>query len=701
MIARRFPRLARFSQGSRAFVIAMAMAACQDQAGDPGAEGPGIPEVGGGVNLPPIGDGSDRGEPGTHSNGGPTEARNGGDTPRPERANRLDARSAAAELARVRTLLDSEAAATETALKALLAEPLAGDALFAADVAARYQQSGGRPIFARDGVLSASADTLVEALLAAPAHALPAKFHDVASLEAALKAFAEARVSVERLATSDDPTERAWWELVTGPKGKDEAAIAAGLQLGADIDGAAMVDRIRKRSESLAKAERARAEALGKLDRLLVERLHRFAFDMRFARRAHPFRADRSDTEGLVRVRKDFDAWMAPFFTADGVDVAALIKAATPAHPDYARTIAAYAHYQQLAERFPQHLELDKDVEKLRRGKSGPAVRKLAERLKQEGYYEGELEEKFGPALEAAVIAYQQTHQLKDSGEVDRIMRQSMNRTFAERAAQLALSLQRLRESDLHQGQWRFGDTRVRGRVNIPAFEAYFFVDGQEVRRHRVVVGNNTTESDAKTGKRGKLNQTRLFSAEMATVVLNPTWNVPRRIKEQELDLLLLEEPDYYAKNNFEVKVMPDGTEMVVQQPGPGNALGLVKFLFPNEYAIYMHDTPSKKLFGRPVRAFSHGCMRTENPLDLARWMLVDLTGRLTNEKFDEVLESRTETQFALNPKIPMSTDYVTTGFDDRGRVVFYADVYGFDKDLEDGKTPYRADKEHPNTVIF
>jgi murein L,D-transpeptidase YcbB/YkuD len=231
--------------------------------------------------------------------------------------------------------------------------------------------------------------------------------------------------------------------------------------------------------------------------------------------------------------------------------------------------------------------------------------------------------------------------------------------------------------------------------------EARFFLGTELARRHRVVVGNNDTETDAETGKRGKLNQTRLFTAEMQTVVLNPVWNVPRRIKEQELDLLLMDEPDYYEKHGFKIEVNADGSERVVQQPGPGNALGLAKFLFPNQFAIYMHDTPKKNLFDRPVRAFSHGCMRTHNPLDLARWILVDVDKELTNEQFDAVLEAREERHFAIRPRIPITIDYVTTTIDEAGRINFLSDVYGFDKEFFEGRVPLTPDKDFPLTVIF
>jgi murein L,D-transpeptidase YcbB/YkuD len=93
--------------------------------------------------------------------------------------------------------------------------------------------------------------------------------------------------------------------------------------------------------------------------------------------------------------------------------------------------------------------------------------------------------------------------------------------------------------------------------------------------------------------------------------------------------------------------------------------------------------------------------MRTESPVDLARWILVEVDKEMTNEEFDAILAKREERHFALNPKIPISTDYVTTTIDEQGRIVFLADVYGFDKDYFDGKTPYKADKDFPMTIIF
>ena len=620
-----------------------------------------------------------------------------------------DPKAAAPELPKAGGSLAAQVASFHRALGAggaapSDAQPFPDDTPFRDVVTTRAAALEGRLLFFAEGGLTPLGERFLSLYRQVDTQGFDPVKLDVPGLEAAVKAWTEAREAAGRgLGEGATPARKALLDVILTTHGQDEAAIEAALgKAGLDEEAAGEgLEALRRRFAALGDTRRAAAEAMVAADRAMLARLVRYAFEMRFARWAHPFTADKDLATARKRVGGELGAWLERFLKADGLDLDGLLEAATPQHPDYPRTVEALARYRGLAARHATHLELGKEVEKLRRGKSGPAVSKLAERLKQEGYLDSDIGEKFDAALESAVLAYQQTHQIKDSGEVDKIMRQSLNRTFAERAAQLALSLQRLRESDLHQGEARFGESQMRIRVNLPAFEATFFTGREESRRHRVIIGNNTTEGDVRSGKRGKMNHTRLFSAEMSTVVLNPTWNVPRRIKEQELDLLLLEEPDYYAKHNFEVKVLPDGSEVVVQQPGTGNALGVVKFLFPNDYSIYMHDTPSKNLFSRPVRAFSHGCMRTENPVELARWLLIEVTGRLTTEKFDEILESRKESAFALESKIPISTDYVNTGFDPEGRLVFYSDVYGYDRDWAEGKTPYAADADHPNTLVF
>ncbi|PKN54889.1 MAG: hypothetical protein CVU56_24185 [Deltaproteobacteria bacterium HGW-Deltaproteobacteria-14] len=566
-----------------------------------------------------------------------------------------------------------------------------------------YEGREYRPFFSDGAQLTESGDKLLEALYAVEDHGLEPEPYDLPALRATVKAFSDRALGYQEALTI--PAEsKAAWDFVTAQKKRlplDDAALAAAAAA-ADYsdDDVAVLDRVQAHLDAIFTARAGLNVALRDLDIALASRCFRYIYDMRFSRRAHPFFADESDGAGVERTAVDV---YATFEKTDFNDIGPSLGALVPKIPEYSTLMAGLARYRRFAAEHPEHIELPSKVERLKardKPKADDLVKQLQERLAQEEYWDGPIDGKFGPDLEAAIKFYQETHQLKDAGRIDRITRISLNTTFAERARQIALALRRDRESDLHQGEFPLGTTTLRGRVNIPAFQATFFKDGVVARQHNVIVGNNNIEVDEQSGKRGHFNQTRMFSALMATVVLNPTWKVPRRIKEQELDEKLMDEPDFYEKHNYEVKTLSDGTEQVTQLPGPGNALGLVKFLFPNQFSIYMHDTPNKRLFKRPVRAFSHGCMRTEDPLDLARWLLVD-QGDWTAERFDEVLASRQEYGVALKEKVPMSIDYSTVGVHPSGRLMFYADIYRYDRDYFDGKTPYRADRDFYQTVML
>lgn len=640
------------------------------------------------------------GEGGTHAGA----AAGGAERAEPEAGAAADgAASFGAELARLYEAWAGEERALVEDFGRVLQAAIAKEGVFAGRLEAIYAARGRQPVMSRDGVLVEDADALVSALEGVETHGLDAGPYELERLAGLLQDFSKRRLEADAAGGPQEDAEL--WKLVLAER--PVAVPADAVMLGERARERGFGDRdllrlseLRKRLSVLLAGRKAMNATLAELDAFLLGKLHRWVFDMRFAKKAHPFLADRSDAEALKRVGPELDKAMAIDLSQKGA-IAELVASVVPRFPDYGPTREALARYRDYAAKYPEHLELPKEVEKLGPGKAGELVKKLEERLIQEEYLTGPASGKWSAELEEAISEYQETHQMKPTGKVDKLTRTSMNKPFIDRARAIALSLQRYRESDLHQSAFRFGETPLRARVNIPAMEARFYVGTELARRHRVVVGNNDTDTEASSGKKGKLNQTRLLTAEMQTVVLNPVWNVPKRIKEQELDLLLMDEPDYYEKHNFKVELNPDGTERVVQQPGPGNALGLVKFLFPNQFSIYMHDTPKKKLFERPVRAFSHGCMRTENPLDLARWLLVEVDKEMTNEEFDEVLAAREERHFALNPRVPISTDYVTTTIDEEGRINFLADVYGFDRDYFEGKTPYKNDKDLPMTIIF
>ena len=216
--------------------------------------------------------------------------------------------------------------------------------------------------------------------------------------------------------------------------------------------------------------------------------------------------------------------------------------------------------------------------------------------------------------LVEAVKSYQETHQFRPDGESTGGFWRSLNVPISRRIEQIELTIQRWRESH-YQGERDFI------MASIPDFHAEVFRDGKRVMRFRVVTGNNRRTCDPETKKWVYPNATPVQMAQLDHVIVNPYWYVPRRIITEELEPKMSADPDYLEKNGYE-KVTLGGKETIRQMPGDDNALGRVKFIFPNPHNVYMHDTPSKKYFDYPVRAFSHGCVRVHNPLDLARHLL-------------------------------------------------------------------------------
>ena len=222
--------------------------------------------------------------------------------------------------------------------------------------------------------------------------------------------------------------------------------------------------------------------------------------------------------------------------------------------------------------------------------------------------------------------------------------------------------------------------------VNIAGFEAYLVQDKEVVWQTKVQVGS-------------QFHQSPVFRDEMKYLVLNPTWTVPYSIATKEMLPQIKSDPDYFAKRDFDLKdrngkfIDPNSVDWsqvsarnfgywLVQRPGPGNALGRVKFMFPNDHAVYLHDTPSKYLFNRAERAFSHGCIRVENPFDFAEQLL----GKdgWTQEKFQDALDSEETQTVMLSTPLPVLLLYWTAVVRQDGTVVFYNDVYERDRAISD-----------------
>lgn len=270
--------------------------------------------------------------------------------------------------------------------------------------------------------------------------------------------------------------------------------------------------------------------------------------------------------------------------------------------------------------------------------------------------------------FEAALLRYRRQHRLAPKPWIDYELIHAMKRPAAWRAAQIALNLQRLRED-------RIGDDPYYVVVNVPEFYAELWDQGERQMRFRVVVGSRKRSRDRRTGRWRFRDATPLFSDKMESVVFSPYWNVPRRIRDEILDSAA-DDPNYLEDHNYEVILSANGQEMIRQRPGAGNALGQVKFLFPNPHDVYMHDTPRKALFAYPMRAHSHGCIRVQDPLKLAHYIVSRERDSWTRRRVRINAASGRPTHVALRDGPAVHINYHTVIVDDDGLIHFLPDIY-------------------------
>ncbi len=277
--------------------------------------------------------------------------------------------------------------------------------------------------------------------------------------------------------------------------------------------------------------------------------------------------------------------------------------------------------------------------------------------------------------LSRAIAAFQKSRSIKVTGRIDSTTITALNqRPDGNKMQKLLLNMERVR--------WLPRELGLRHiLVNQAAFELRLIERDRITWQTKVIVGKPET-------------QTFVFSDEMETVVINPYWGVPLSIIQGEMMPILADDPSYLDREGYEV-LTRDGIQVssravnwwaygsklpydVRQPPGPNNALGYVKFLFPNAHDIYMHDTPTRKLFGETNRAFSHGCIRVENPRELA----VRVLG-WSREEVDAAIETGANQDFDLEQKIPVHINYFTAWPDANGKIGYFANSYGRDGRLE------------------
>jgi murein L,D-transpeptidase YcbB/YkuD len=282
----------------------------------------------------------------------------------------------------------------------------------------------------------------------------------------------------------------------------------------------------------------------------------------------------------------------------------------------------------------------------------------------------------FDKTLELSLKNFQKRHGLTETGVLNKNTLTELNTPISKRIKQIMVNLERLR--------WLPQEIEPECIiVNIPEFKLHVFENHKPISESKVVVGKMAT-------------QTSIFRGELSSVVLNPYWGIPNSIAVNEILPKLKKSTAYLSRNRIEVfrkngivnpntlnwsqyhKSLPYNFR---QKPGVNNSLGKIKFLFPNNYSIYLHDTPSQELFGETNRAFSHGCIRVQNPRNLAEYILRN-DPKWTIKDIENVLKTDIEKKISIKPVVPVYLLYLTAWVDHSGQLNFRKDIYGLDKKL-------------------
>jgi len=322
----------------------------------------------------------------------------------------------------------------------------------------------------------------------------------------------------------------------------------------------------------------------------------------------------------------------------------------------------------------------------LREGSTSGRVAELRKRLSISGDLVADAPKEgdfFDERLKQSLMNFQKRHGQIADGILGSATVSALNVPLTQRIRQIELNMERLR--------WILGNVEQRSIVvNVANFQLDVIEDGKSVLSMKVVVGK-------------PFWRTPVFTAKMTYVVINPPWNVPDKIARQEILKKIKNNPQYLAEQDIKVlrgwgpqeeEIDPktiDWSEITPktltyhfrQEPGPLNPLGRLKFMFPNTFDVYLHDTPSKRLFSENVRAFSHGCTRIERPIELGEYVLRN-NPDWTREKLLTAIEEGTEKKVTIAHPLNVHFLYLTAWVDEGGMLQFRNDIYGRDKSLDD-----------------
>ncbi len=328
------------------------------------------------------------------------------------------------------------------------------------------------------------------------------------------------------------------------------------------------------------------------------------------------------------------------------------------------------------------HYPLDTTTFEVKSAKydSTMAIEKARVALVSKGYLKDGIHDSLGIA--EGLTKFQIANGLKPDGVVGKYTSKALNESTYHKVERILLAMDKIRSREARPEKYIY--------INIPEYKLRLYVNDSLKSAHNIVVGKPE-------------NQTPELRSRLKKIVVYPYWNVPYSISSKEILPALKYNSGYLAKHNY--KIYKNGVEVdpstvnwksirqnafpykVVQSPGPKNSLGILKFDFYNEHSVYFHDTPAKALFGVDVRAYSHGCMRTQNPIDLAKKILhYDSISpwkynKMRPDSLDTLLGRKENYEISLMDPIPIFVEYQTVTRDPENKMVVYIDIYGRDEE--------------------
>jgi murein L,D-transpeptidase YcbB/YkuD len=316
----------------------------------------------------------------------------------------------------------------------------------------------------------------------------------------------------------------------------------------------------------------------------------------------------------------------------------------------------------------------------LKFGKSGKIVKQLARRLQSEGDYRCKISSTYNTCMKKAVKRFQRRHGIYPSGKINKLTRSKLNLSVNWKIKKVLLNLDRIKYLP-YQAENRYI------MVNIPEFRLHYRENGRDKLNMRVVVGD-------------KEHHTPVFSNKISFIVLNPYWLIPDSIVKNEMIPKIIKNPKYLEERGYEVRKNyvlsrpPIDTKDIdwakvlrnkqtkrykfMQPPGPKNALGKIKFKFPNQFAVYLHDTSAKKYFKKSIRAFSHGCIRVAEPKALLA-TFAPHERSVNYSRAKRILKGKKQTQLNLSQHVPIHIVYLTAWINSDGLLHYRNDIYKYD----------------------